>query len=184
MLPTKIVVKIGCAVLLVAFLRPERTGRLAIEAVRSIASAPGDTDARLIFCHSRCMVLFELVFGYKAGWLQFSLKLLIRVKLHKNQFPRKGCALMSLVRSGCPFKKRCNNSRKSAPQVRWLRWFLWLSQPRLLNAPRNTLLLKTCWIFLMVVRIPCPICMWIWLSSLVIQCPGWTAKGLLCVHHP
>lgn len=49
MLPTKIVVKIGCAVLLVAILRPERTGRLAIEAVRSIASAAGDTDACLIF---------------------------------------------------------------------------------------------------------------------------------------
>ena len=68
MRPTKIVVKIGCAVLLVAFLRPERTGRLAIEAVRSIASAAGDTDARLIFFHSRCMVLFELVFGYKVDF--------------------------------------------------------------------------------------------------------------------
>lgn len=68
MLPTKIVVKIGCAVLSVAFLRPERTGRLAIEAVRSIASAAGDTDARLIFFHLRCMVLFELVFGYKVDF--------------------------------------------------------------------------------------------------------------------
>ena len=63
MLPTKIVVKIGCAVL-----RPERTGRLAIEAVRSIASAAGDTDACLIFFHSRCMVLFELVFDYKVDF--------------------------------------------------------------------------------------------------------------------